>query len=305
MPIKATYPAERSAALDRALPLVSVVVPHYGDLEGLAANLEALSRQSYPRDRFEIIVADNASPEGAEAVERVTGGRARLVVVTQPGAGAARNGGVAIACHDVLAFTDSDCRPHADWLLEGVRALERWDFVGGRVAVVTDDPDAMTPVEAFESLFAFRNHAYVREQAFTVTANLFCSRRVFEVAGPFNVTGLSEDLEWCHRAARRGFRLGFARQAVVDHPARRTWDDLTKKWTRIDREMFNLAISRPGGRLHWIRRTMLLPFSAVFHTPAALFRRGVRTFGQRVSAIEVLFRIRFWRFFDSLRLLAK
>jgi cellulose synthase/poly-beta-1,6-N-acetylglucosamine synthase-like glycosyltransferase len=287
------------------LPLISVVVPHYGDLEGLAANLEALSRQSYPIDRFEIIVGDNDSPEGAQAVERVIDGRARLVVVTQPGAGAARNGGVALARHDILAFTDADCRPHADWLVEGVLALENWDLVGGRVAVVTDDPNAMTPVEAFESLFAFRNHAYVRVHAFTVTANLFCRRRVFEGTGPFDVTGLPEDIDWCHRAGRRGYRLGFARRAVVDHPARRTWEELTTKWSRTDREMFTLAVSRPGGRLHWIRRTMLLPFSAPYHIPAALFRRGVRTFGQRRTAIGVLFRIRFWRFFDSLRLLAK
>ena len=288
---------------ERDCPRVSVIVPHYSDLDGLAANLDALSRQSYPSDRFEIIVADNASPEGIAAVERVIGDRARLVVVNQPGAGAARNGGVAVAHYDVLAFTDSDCRPHANWLAEGVRALANWDFVGGRVAVITDHPQSLTPVEAFESLFAFRNHAYVREQAFTVTANLICPRKVFDRTGPFDVTGLSEDLEWCHRANLSGFRLGFAREAVVDHPARRTWTDLTLKWRRIDREMFNLAVSRPGGRLHWLRRTMLLPVSAVFHIPAALFRGGVRTFGQRLSAIEVLFRIRFWRFEDSLRLL--
>jgi cellulose synthase/poly-beta-1,6-N-acetylglucosamine synthase-like glycosyltransferase len=301
--LKTTPIAERAVALQEEFPLISVVVPHYGDLEGLAANLDALSRQSYPSDRFEIIVADNASPQGEAAVERVVRGRARVIVVTRRGAGAARNGGVAFARYDVLAFTDSDCRPHADWLMEGLKALRKWDFVGGRVVVVTSDPTSMTPVEAFESLFAFRNHAYVRQQAFTVTANLFCSRSVFEKTGPFDVTGLSEDLEWCHRAGRLGFRLGFAHNAVVDHPARRTWADLTLKWSRIDREMFALAVSRPGGRLHWSRRTILLPFSVIFHIPAALFRRGVRTFSQRRSAIGVLFRIRFWRFFDSLRLL--
>ncbi len=287
----------------RGLPRVSVVVPHYADLVGLAANLEALSKQTYPEHLFEIIVADNDSPEGVDAVRAVVAGRARLIVVTQRGAGAARNGGVAIARYDVIAFTDSDCRPHADWLVEGVRALGRWDFVGGRVAVVADNPEILTPVEAFESLFAFRNHAYVREQSFTVTANLVCTRRVFEATGPFDVTGLSEDLEWCHRAKRLGFNLGFAKSAVVDHPARRTWGDLTKKWSRIDREMFNLAVSRNGGRAHWLRRTMLLPFSAVFHIPAALMRKGVSTLPQRFAAIGVLFRIRFWRFSDSIRLL--
>ena len=296
--------AERPVTRAPGLPRVSVVIPHYSDLAGLAANLDALAKQTYPKDLFEIIVADNDSPEGAEAVRKVVAGRARMTVVTQRGAGAARNGGVVIARYDVIAFTDSDCRPHPDWLFEGVRALDRWDFVGGRVAVVADSSDDLSPVEAFESLFAFRNHAYVREQSFTVTANLVCTRAVFEATGPFDVTGLSEDLEWCHRAKKLGFRLGFATSAVVDHPARRTWTDLTKKWSRIDREMFNLAVSRDGGRAHWLRRTLLLPFSAVFHIPAALIRGGVSTLPQRFAAIGVLFRIRFWRFSDSLRLLA-
>ena len=300
---EAKRPSEQSVASESDLPHISVIVPHYSDLKGLAANLDALGRQTYPSERFEIIVADNGSPEGLDAVKLVVAGRARVTSVAQRGAGAARNGGVAIARHEVFAFTDSDCRPHDDWLIEGVRALSRTDFVGGRVAVVAENPASQTPVEAFESLFAFRNHAYVREQAFTVTANLICPRAVFESTGLFDITGLSEDLEWCHRAKRLGFALGFARKAVVDHPARRSWPELTKKWGRIDREMFNLAVSRPGGRSHWLRRTLLLPASAVFHTPAALLRDGVRSLPERFAAIGVLFRIRLWRFSDSLRLL--
>ena len=42
--------------------MVSVVVPHYADLVGLDRCLATLAAQTYPRDRVEIVVADNGSP---------------------------------------------------------------------------------------------------------------------------------------------------------------------------------------------------------------------------------------------------
>ena len=65
--------------------------------------------------------------------------------------------------------------------------------------------------EAFECVFAFDNRAYVLDKGFTVTANLFCSRALFEDVGPF-LTGVSEDLEWCMRARSKGYRIGYAEQ---------------------------------------------------------------------------------------------
>jgi glycosyltransferase involved in cell wall biosynthesis len=77
------------------VPKVSVIIPHYRDLARLDKCLTALGRQTYPRDCIEIIVADNASPEGETAVAAAIAGRSRLVVVREKGAGLARNGGVA------------------------------------------------------------------------------------------------------------------------------------------------------------------------------------------------------------------
>ena len=51
---------------------VSVIVPHYNDLEGLEICLAALARQSFPAEQIEIVVADNASPQGIAAVEKTS-----------------------------------------------------------------------------------------------------------------------------------------------------------------------------------------------------------------------------------------
>lgn len=285
-------------------PGLSVIVPHFHDLASLDRCLECLSHQTYSTNQFEIIVADNNSPEGFDEVARVVAGRARLTLVTEPGAGPARNGAVALARGEVLAFTDCDCLPEPDWLVAGIRALRSCDIVGGAMAVLVSDPAHMTAEEAFERVFAFDNRSYVMRKGFTVTANLFCPRAIFDRVGGFLSTRVSEDVEWCHRARQAGFSLGYAPEAVVGHPARRSWPDLVKKTRRTNAELFGLAISRRGGRLWWLLRSLGLPLSAVAHTPRALAGQGLDTLGQRFAAVGVLYRLRFWRLADSLRLLA-
>ncbi len=283
---------------------VSVIVPHYNDLARLALCLEALEHQTYPRGRTEIIVGDNASPQGPEAVAAVLAGRARLVNVPERGAGPARNGGAALATGDILAFIDADCVPEPLWLEEGVRALRDFDIVGGRVRVTVDDEARMTPAEAFERVFAFDNETYVRRKGFTVSANLLCSRAVFQAVGGFDV-GVSEDIDWCHRARVQGWRLGYAPAAAIGHPARRNWTELQTKWRRVNAETYRLATRARGGRALWLSRCVALPLSAIAHAPKALTSGALNSAAQRWSAAVMLFRHRLWRCWDGLGLLLR
>jgi glycosyltransferase involved in cell wall biosynthesis len=282
-------------------PFVSVIVPHYDDLAALSKCLDDLGRQSWPRSHFEIIVADNRSPQGGEAVAAVIAGRARLVSVEERGAGPARNGGAAVAKGTILAFTDSDCRPAPGWLAAGVLALATFDIVGGRVRVLVDDPHRMTSAEAFEAVFAFNNEAYVTKKRFTGSGNLFCPRVVFQAVGGFKV-GLAEDVEWSHRAVSAGYRLGYAAAAEVGHPARRTWPDLKSKARKVNTEGFGLFLTRPAGRWLWLCRSLGLPLSAVVHTPKVLRSSALMGGDQRLRAIGMLFRVRTWRFFHAIEL---
>jgi len=286
-----------------AAPKVSVIVPHYRDLDRLGLCLDSLELQTYPRDRFEIIVADNASPEGEAALAQVVRGRAQIVIVREKGAGPARNGGVAKATGDILAFTDCDCIADPDWLDAGIRALSQADFAGGRVKVMIERPGAPRPVEAYESVFAFNNERYVTRLGFTVTANLFCPRSLFDRVGGFGV-GMSEDRDWSLRARAAGFRLAFASGAIVSHPARRSWDELVGKWKRLHAETFALHAGRKGHRIRWLLRTSLLPISALVHTPKVLTAPALSSWRQRWDALSVLYRLRMWRLFDALGLLA-
>ena len=212
--------------------LVSVIVPHLNDYDNLDICLRLLQTQSFPADRTEIIVADNGSSWGFDAVCRLVGSRARVIEVADRGAGLARNAAVRVSQGEALAFIDSDCRPDKQWLEEGLAELRHADIAGGRIDVLVENPQRMTSAEAFESVFAFRNERYVRELKFTVTASMFVRRSVFEAVGDF-ANGVPEDMDWCERAGRLGYSIRFAPNSIVGHPARRTMVELKRKWRRL------------------------------------------------------------------------
>jgi GT2 family glycosyltransferase len=281
---------------------VSVVIPHYNDLAGLSACLDALARQSVSTGTFEIVIADNRSPCGIAAVEAVAGARARVVDAPDRGAGSARNAGVAASSGRVLAFTDSDCVPAPGWLAAGLAALEQADAVGGRMTVSVGDEARMSGAEAFERVFAFNNRAYVEIKGFSVTANLFTRREVFDAVGPFR-SGVSEDVDWCHRAAAKGYRLVYAADAVIAHPARANWGELKRKWRRINAERFQLEASGTAGKLRWAATNLSLPLSILAHLPKVAKSPDLPGARTKLRALAMLARLRLWRMAHGLGLL--
>ncbi|MBA4748300.1 MAG: glycosyltransferase [Sphingopyxis sp.] len=281
---------------------VTVIIPHYNDLVRLDRCLQSLEAQTYPKAATTVIVADNASPCGPAAVEKLIAGRARLVHATERGAGPARNAGAAATTTPLLAFIDSDCVAEPQWLENGIAGLAKYDICGGTVRVLIEAGTTWTAAQAFEAVFAFDNAAYVRDKGFSVTANLFTRRKIFDEVGPF-ANGVSEDVEWCQRATAHGHRLGFIGDACIGHPARDDWDELRRKWLRIQSETYALQSVSLVHRLKWLARCWLMPLSIVPHIPKIWQHPQMTTPQRRYAALRGLIMLRLWRWWDGHRLL--
>lgn len=204
-------------------PELSVVIPTCGRVGLLARCLDALCRQSCPPDSFEVIVVDDRPAIRTQAaVERCAARAAErgLVLRYLPNRGthgpaAARNLGWRNARAGLVAFTDDDTVPHADWLREGSAAFAAaplLDAAWGRV---------MMPVP--ERPTDYERDAKRLETAGFVTANCFCRRAALERIGGFDerfrvAWREDTDLQFSLRAA--GMQLRYLPRAVVEHPVR-------------------------------------------------------------------------------------
>lgn len=270
----------------------AVIIPHYNDTARLARCLEVLEAQD--RDGVEVIVADNNSSLSLSDVA-ARFDWVRMVTEPRPGAGLARNAGVAATEALWFFFIDADCLPAPDWLDQAQRlaAGDEATVTGGRVDVFDETPPPRSGAEAFETVFAFRMQRYLEEEGFLGAGNLVVSRQAFEAAGGFRGT-VSEDVEWSQRAAASGCRLAYDDTLVVGHPSRSDWTALRRKWKRMTDEDFALRRTRGQGTGGWLAKAALMPLSILAHLPRIL-RHPALSPREKARAARTLIRLRLAR----------
>jgi glycosyltransferase involved in cell wall biosynthesis len=284
-----------------ARPIVSVIIPHHDDLDNLRLCLALLRRQTFPREDFEIVVADNKSPCGLAAVAAACGPDVVLVEATPQGAAHARNAAVAAARAQNFAFIDSDCRPSETWLARGLGALRDGVVVAGKVEVLFADAARPTPAEAYEAVFAFDARAYARK-GFCLGCNMFARRADFFRVGLFR-SGAPEDMDWSRRAVGEGLRLVYDDSVVIGHPARRDWAALARKTRRVVGELHRLRRDEGASALVWAGYLAALAASPFVHAFPLAFSRKISGARLKGAAILLLFRLRWRRLFWFLELL--
>lgn len=213
-------PERTDTALEQA-PTVSVVIPTLGRPELLDACLDALSRCAWQGEAPEIVVVDDGPSERTRALvsgwtPRMQRSRKDLRYVASPGPhgpAAARNHGWRAARGCVIAFTDDDTQPAADWLRHGVRAFAAGaEAAWGRVVM----PIPARPTD-------YERDANGLERAGFVTANCFCLRSLLERLGGFDERfrlAWREDSDLYFRLLDAGARVAHVPEAVVVHPVR-------------------------------------------------------------------------------------
>lgn len=114
---------------------VSVIIPTYNGERLLIPCLEALRAQEYPRERWEIIVVDDASSDGTRA--RLASDYPELQVVALPtnrGLAAACNAGAAVARGEALVMLNNDTEVEPGWLAALLEPLAADPTVGAVAA---------------------------------------------------------------------------------------------------------------------------------------------------------------------------
>ncbi|MBE0505982.1 MAG: glycosyltransferase [Marinospirillum sp.] len=211
--------------------MVSVIIPTYHDWDRLALCIEALKSQTYPAETFEVIIVNN-DPDDAASELNLTE-NFQLISESSPGSYAARNAGLAIARGEIVAFTDSDCIPDKDWIINSVKHLEEGaERLAGRVELFFKSKRHSIS-EIYEKAFSF-DQELTASYGGAITANMITWKKNFDIVGLFDSNLMSGgDNEWAGRAEAMGIKVVYAKDAIVYHPARDSIKDLIKKKRRV------------------------------------------------------------------------
>lgn len=281
--------------------LISVVIPHFNQPEYLRTCLTTLDAQRGDPHAVEIIVVDNGSHISPDQICAAFAG-VRLLGEDAPGPGPARNRGAAAASGDIIAFIDADCFAHEGWLAAIKKAFSdpETNIIGGDVQVGRLDPARPTFLELYEGIYAYRNDQYIA-RGFSGTGNLAVRAEVLRSVGPFAGISVAEDRDWGRRATKMGYKINYAQDMIVYHPARRSFADLKGKWDRHISHEYQAVSAKRLGTLRWLARSVAIAGSPLFELGTILRTPRLSGARERSMAWLCLIRIRLYRAYAMIR----
>ncbi|MCS7172667.1 MAG: glycosyltransferase [Armatimonadetes bacterium] len=245
---------------------LSVVIPAYNRPRVLEVCLRCLSRQTLPRNCYEVVVVDDGSEEDLRPSVESFREALQVRFCRLPrnlGRAAARNRGIAEARGEVVVFVDSDVFVVPRFLAVHREIHERHRNAVGRGPILLtehlDDPLERPP--------------YLRDPspAFLDTANASVRRRHLLEAGGFDEDFREygwEDFELGMRLIRMGLRRVYRHGALAYHyqplPDPEALGLLFRKEEERARMAVRLLRKQPGWRTRWMVQHTLLHQALAF-----------------------------------------
>lgn len=270
--------------MDETQPETSAVICTWNRTRLLRGALESFSKQTLPSDLWELVVVCNNSP--ADTRQAVLDAQSaysyNLVLVDEPrqGKSFALNAAIAAARAPVIACTDDDCRPSADWLQRIVTrfAAPEVAMLGGPgISVfapdVAADPRRLFLGQRFLGDYRpYEDFVEIGRDNPPYGLNLSFRADVARAIGGFD-TGLGpvgarhlcrEETDFVRRAQAAGFRVFYDPDVLVSHHVeseRVRWEAIGQMafdgGVGVYRERYEKSGGRPGRRLELALRFAL------------------------------------------------
>lgn len=213
-------------------PDLSVIIAARDAAATIGEQLDALVNQKWANGSWEIVVADNGSTDGTQAIVdgyAANHERIRLLDASaERGAGPARNAAMHDSQAPAFAFCDADDVVEPGWVEAIGNALKTHSFVAGRLRFERLNPAWLqtafyaTPpdrLETFDGIFPI-----------APTCNLGVTRAAIDEIGGFDGSfRTGQDLELCLRLWAAGTPLSYVPDAVVQYRYRPTLGSLFRR----------------------------------------------------------------------------
>ncbi len=272
-----------------SFPFVTVAVCTLGKAKTLEDTIKSLLNQSYPSDKYEIIVVVD---ESTKAYNRLKKYPIRLLFREKIGGlSSARNLCVKHANGEIIAFTDDDCIADRLWLEELVKVFvsdDKTKAVGGIVRSLHSDAisKAITLLELVGVAWLHKEEVSDMGRKRIAGINSAFQKFTVESIGGWdeNIAYGADDVDISHRLFKKGHKLKLTPKAVIYHNHRSSLRDVFW-WSH------NLGM----GYSHYLKKhrnylrgfLILMPLLAILSIPAAMIITLV-FFGMSTSIIVLV-----------------
>ncbi len=215
-------------------PSMSVIVPAYNASKTIGKAIDAIKASRYPGE-LEIIVVDDGSKDETYKITKEKG----VKVIRHErnlGKASALNNGILAAKGELVACIDSDTYISKDALR---LSAEEFDEKTAAVTVLIKVHEPETLIERLQELeyaVGFGLYALVGKwlNIIFVTPGPMTvfKRKILIDVGLFDVDNVTEDLEIAWRLREKGYKIGYALDAVVYTEVPPTWRALLKQRLR-------------------------------------------------------------------------
>lgn len=240
-------------------PFVSVVFATYNREEMLKECLESIFNQSYPKDKYEVIVVNDGSTDGTEEVlkeyERRAPCKLKWFSQENKGAAIAFNLGIYNAKGEIIGFTADDCIVEPTWIEQAVSYFED-EKIGCVQGIIASQPYNENKLEhLFEIAYGV---THTEDTGRYAGANMFYRKKAIVEAGCFDLEVVwGEDTDLAYKVKRMGYEIIFCgeKTMIVYHAVKYiSYSDFFKSLKKY--EFFALQLKRNPE----IRKTLYLNF---------------------------------------------
>ncbi len=244
---------EKAAALNFK-PTVSILVPAHNEENVIGRLLDRLTELTYPEDKTQIIVIDDASTDSTgEITEKYAKKFNHIKVLHRNkkeggrGKAAALNAGLKHATGEIILCFDADYYPQRDIVEKLTREFidPKVGAVQGRVTVLNEPQNIVTRLVALERIGGYRVDQKARDYLglipqFGGTVGGF-RRNLLESLGGWDESILAEDTDLTFQVYLAGYKVRYVEDAECYEEAVENWHDYWKqryRWAKGHMQTF-------------------------------------------------------------------
>src|SRR3990170_4384595 len=217
-------------------PSVTVLIPARNEERVIERLLQRMVELTYPKDKLEVIVIDDASSDNTGKIADAYAARHEFIRVLHrnqnvggKGKASALNAAFKSSRGEIILCFDADYCPQKDIVEKLVREFDdaKVGVVQGRPVVLNEPQNIITRLVALERIGGYRVDQEARNSLgltpqFGGTVGGF-RRRLLEELGGFDESMLTEDTDLTFQARLKGYKVRYTGEAECYEEAVDTW----------------------------------------------------------------------------------